>query len=550
MTSPFEEGSPSSPICLIGEAPSGEEIKKGQPFVGPAGGVLDRCLMSAGIDRSQCYITNVFEERVTKDVQGNIYKEGQLVWHRDRGLTEAGKVASQGALSRVNACRANVLVPLGGTALSLFRPTTQIGKWRGSILEWEGRKVVPAYHPATVCWGSTHLQHVIATDLGRVKEQSLFTDMRRRPRAMVLNPSLAQCLAALRDLRKARRRTFFDLELFGGQLSAISFSNNPEWAISIPFITAERRHRWSEEEELQIIRAIAGLLGDPEVPKGNQNVTFDVHILAKLYGMIVRGRLDDPMVLHSIALPDLEKSLAFQCSWLTDVPYYKDDGGKRAWEDPFRNIEAFWRYSALDSCVALECFEELEKQFLGEGSSYRKTYEETMELVEPLTFMMLRGQKMDVAGLRKERARVEKRLEELRVKLREMHPDMGPRKLPKGAPVGFNPESPKQCLELFYGKLGFEPYLSKGKPTSDVFAMRRLVRKGCWEAKAVLVIRSLSKQLTYLGLSAGDGRFYTAYNIRGTKTGRLSAEENEFEEGGNGQNLTSTIKAFLVSDEV
>jgi hypothetical protein len=53
-----------------------------------------------------------------------------------------------------------------------------------------------------------------------------------------------------------------------------------------------------------------------------------------MYGIVAQGQLDDPMVAHSIILPDFDKGLDFICSWLTDVPYYKDDGGKRLWENP------------------------------------------------------------------------------------------------------------------------------------------------------------------------------------------------------------------------
>ena len=548
--SAYEHGDPNSAICLVGEAPGLQEMKRGEPFVGEAGQVLDRCLVAAGIDRSRCYIVNTFEGQVRKDTDGSAWGVGGKLFVQGKGLTPAGVEQSQGALKRIRECGARMVVPLGGIALSLVAPETrgQIGKWRGSTLEVQGKKAVATYHPATVIYGSTHLQHVIATDLGKAKDESRFPEVRRRARDLQLDPSFAQSITALQALRFARERTFFDLELFGGQLSAISLTNVPDWSISIPFITAERTHRWSEREEAQIIGAIADLVADPEVPKGNQNVTFDLHILAKLYGMLPQGRLDDPMVLHSLAHPDLEKSLAFQTSVYTDVPYYKDDGGKRAWEDPFRNIQAFWRYSALDACVALECWEALEREHRG-GPVWR-TYEETMELVEPIIFMMLRGQKLDTKGMKARRAELASELAGLEEQLRTEHEDIGPRKLPKGKPIGFNPASPKQCIELFYGKLGFPPYMTKGEVSTDVYALRRLSRKGCREARDVLRVRALHKQIEFLDVPSSDGRLYTAYNIRGAKTGRLSAEENELGEGRNSQNLTSMVKAFLVSDEV
>ena len=54
--------------CRVGEQPGNEEDLQGHPFVGPAGGVLDRALADASIDRTEAYVTNAvkhfkFEER-------------------------------------------------------------------------------------------------------------------------------------------------------------------------------------------------------------------------------------------------------------------------------------------------------------------------------------------------------------------------------------------------------------------------------------------------------------------------------------------------------
>lgn len=62
------EGPSSAQIVFIGEQPGDEEDRKGHPFVGPAGKLLDRALADAGIDRTLVYVTNAvkhfkFEER-------------------------------------------------------------------------------------------------------------------------------------------------------------------------------------------------------------------------------------------------------------------------------------------------------------------------------------------------------------------------------------------------------------------------------------------------------------------------------------------------------
>src|ERR1044071_717598 len=54
----FGAGDPHARVMLVGEQPGDEEDRKGLPFVGPAGRLLDRALEAAGIDREQLYVTN------------------------------------------------------------------------------------------------------------------------------------------------------------------------------------------------------------------------------------------------------------------------------------------------------------------------------------------------------------------------------------------------------------------------------------------------------------------------------------------------------------
>src|SRR5215211_7263474 len=52
------EGPNQAKVMLVGEQPGDKEDLAGQPFVGPAGRVLDQCLEDAGIDRAGVYLTN------------------------------------------------------------------------------------------------------------------------------------------------------------------------------------------------------------------------------------------------------------------------------------------------------------------------------------------------------------------------------------------------------------------------------------------------------------------------------------------------------------
>jgi len=54
----FGEGESDSKVMFVGEVPGDQEDLAGQPFVGPAGNLLDKALVEAGIDRSKAYVTN------------------------------------------------------------------------------------------------------------------------------------------------------------------------------------------------------------------------------------------------------------------------------------------------------------------------------------------------------------------------------------------------------------------------------------------------------------------------------------------------------------
>jgi DNA polymerase len=55
----FADGNPEGALMLVGEAPGAEEDRQGKPFVGRAGRLLDKMLLSIGLDRRQVYIANI-----------------------------------------------------------------------------------------------------------------------------------------------------------------------------------------------------------------------------------------------------------------------------------------------------------------------------------------------------------------------------------------------------------------------------------------------------------------------------------------------------------
>lgn len=200
-------------------------------------------------------------------------------------------------------------------------------------------------------------------------------------------------------------------------------------------------------------------------------------------------------------------------------------------------------YNALDSACTLEAQREIWPD-LADG--YEETYWQTIRLMGPLEFMMLRGIKVDVERLVKTKEDVTHAILEKQEELDSL--------------VGhhLNINSSKQCQQYFYIELGIPPYhnRSTGAISCDDLAMQRLARgtaqrPGLRQAKLVQEIRGLSKLLsTYLEIQLDeDNRLRCVYDPRGTKTGRQSSKKSIDGTGMNLQNLPPEFKGFLVADE-
>lgn len=66
----FGEGSPNSPLVIVGEGPGDLEDATGRPFVGKAGQLLDKGLIEVGLDRSHVYICNTVKCRACDWING------------------------------------------------------------------------------------------------------------------------------------------------------------------------------------------------------------------------------------------------------------------------------------------------------------------------------------------------------------------------------------------------------------------------------------------------------------------------------------------------
>ena len=124
----FGEGKPGAALMLIGEQPGDREDLAGRPFVGPAGGVLDRALADAGWNREAVYVTNAvkhfkFRMRGKRRLhqKPDAYEIERCRWWLDR---ERVLVAPR------------LMLALGATAArALLGRTVTISRTRGKVIE-------------------------------------------------------------------------------------------------------------------------------------------------------------------------------------------------------------------------------------------------------------------------------------------------------------------------------------------------------------------------------------------------------------------------------
>ncbi len=123
----FGEGPAKAQIMLVGEQPGDAEDLAGHPFVGPAGKLLDRCLVEAGIDRSRVWVTNIVKHF-------KWVPRGKRRIHSKPGAVEIAACLPW-LEGEIRAVRPIVVVALGATAAQgLFGKTFRVTRDRGRFV--------------------------------------------------------------------------------------------------------------------------------------------------------------------------------------------------------------------------------------------------------------------------------------------------------------------------------------------------------------------------------------------------------------------------------
>jgi uracil-DNA glycosylase family protein len=140
----FGSGDPHARVMLVGEQPGDEEDKKGLPFVGPAGRLLDRALEAAGVERAHLYVTNA-----VKHFKWQLRGKRRL--HKTPAQREID-ACHQWLEGEIRSVEPQVLVALGATAAkALIGPQFKVSVQRGRFVESPlAPYVFATFHPSAL----------------------------------------------------------------------------------------------------------------------------------------------------------------------------------------------------------------------------------------------------------------------------------------------------------------------------------------------------------------------------------------------------------------
>lgn len=151
----FGAGSRRAELMLIGEQPGDQEDKAGEPFVGPAGRLLDKALVAAGVERERLYVTNA-----VKHFKFTRQERGKRRIHKTPSRTEVVSCRPW-LLAELSSVRPDVVVLLGATAAqSLMGSAFRLTAHRGEALHLPDTddlaldpQIVATAHPSSVLRG-------------------------------------------------------------------------------------------------------------------------------------------------------------------------------------------------------------------------------------------------------------------------------------------------------------------------------------------------------------------------------------------------------------
>ena len=147
------QGSLTSKIMFVGEAPGAREDEVGLPFVGAAGNVLSGMLELIGLSRQEVYIANIIKCRPPNNRDPSPHEIDQCWKYLDK---------------QIDLINPDLIVTLGRHSFGNFFPGELISQARGTPRNWNGRTIFPVYNPAATLH-NPRLKPILEEDFRKMK---------------------------------------------------------------------------------------------------------------------------------------------------------------------------------------------------------------------------------------------------------------------------------------------------------------------------------------------------------------------------------------------
>lgn len=562
-------------LAIIGDFPSEDDLYRKTPFSQVYDSKLDlsTILSTLNITRSCCFVGNV------------------TLTHRKKGDTTPPTDKELSTLQcQLAEFKPNLVLLLGRLPFSIAKGTKDLDSWRGSLFICDhpgpflSYKCLASYHPRD-CFRNYEWTPLLSMDFRKAATESRVSTLSLPQRDLITNLSFEQLKHELNQILLTKPTIACDIEGGINTLSCISFAPSPSHSFIVPITNLDGASVWSITEEATLWHLISSIMYDSGITKIWQNGLYDRFVLQYSYNITVRNSQDIMLGWWELYC-ELKKSLGFQCSILTNEPFYKAD---RKTTDQ----ETFYRYCCRDSAVTIELFQKIQA-LLSPAQSQHYAFNNIS--LNFLLYAELRGIKYNQPLANERLAEVEAKISALQNSLDEEAEKLGaiqridytkpkeeilaevqticchkkdhskPKKsfeedgyydaifplVNGGEPLTeeqkgtlsvlcgtiMNMRSHKKFLDFLYDTCGLPTQWKKNAKgemvrTANYATLLRLSKNNSHPVLTICL--QLAKHITraqMLSIRSLKGRMYCSYNLVGTETGRISCSKSILGSGG------------------
>lgn len=519
-------GNREGSIMIVGESWGKTEQAKQTCFVGETGKDLERLLFEAKIPITECFFTNVINERPdNNDMRKFFFSNAETksqqrinvkgLYPHDNVLDGIRKLRDQ-----IQIVKPKIIVGLGNYSSWALcdrgfyvdnseghKVPTGIGQWRGSQLYTSENMgnipFLPTYHPAAAM--HTHAwRYMIKHDFKARIPLALNNDGKEWKEPdydLIIQPSFNRCteylLRLLSLLDKEPTECVLDLEtsITRKIISCVGLSYELGTAMCIPLLCSFREDGyWSEVEEYEIVSLLRRILSHANLRLIGHNLLFDLqYIIDQLWvkpkiffdTMIGQHTLwpgggdpNDPNSAKTIA-QGIQRKALYNCASLYCKHYYfwKDEGKDFGDNVGGRDELEGWSYNCRDCVKTFEVYQA--EQGLLKHFGLTEQFQTQMDTANEVALeMMVNGIKSNVPVKQQVTLELSTALKEFDASLTSMIPkeirdEIEPKTWKKNKITGVKEKtawftSSTQQKKIFYEFMGIKPVLKKKKDKHGV----------------------------------------------------------------------------------